>query len=38
MQEFLLDRYGIDSKFIYHPFYPYPIHLEDDNEEENKKL
>ena len=38
MQQFLLDRYGIDSKFIYHPFYQYPIHLEDDNEEENKKM
>ncbi|HKG29650.1 MAG TPA: hypothetical protein VKA91_00140 [Nitrososphaeraceae archaeon] len=38
MQEFLLDRYGIDSKFIYHPFYPYPIPLEDYNEEENKKM
>ena len=34
MQQFLLDRYGIDSKFIYHPFYPYP--LRPDYDEENK--
>jgi glycosyltransferase involved in cell wall biosynthesis len=34
MQQFLRDRYRIESKFIYHPFYPYPIHPHDD--EENK--
>ncbi len=25
MQQFLRDRYGIESNFIYHPFYLYPI-------------
>jgi hypothetical protein len=25
MQQYLEDRYRIESKFIYHPFYPYPI-------------
>ncbi len=39
MQQYLRDRYGIESKFIYHPFYPYPIKLQGDSskeQEENK--
>ncbi len=39
MQQYLHDRYGIGSKFIYHPFYPYPIQQQgdgDDAEEEKK--
>ena len=36
-QQYLRDKYGIDSKFIYHPFYPYSIQQHDDNKgEENK--
>jgi glycosyltransferase involved in cell wall biosynthesis len=47
MQQFLQDKYGIESKFIYHPFYPYPIRREGDRddyddyedvEDENKKM
>ena len=42
MQQYLLDKYGIESKFIYHPFYTYPIPQEgdsdDDVEDENKKM
>lgn len=34
MQQFLRDRYGIESKFIYHPFYPYLVQQGDRNEEE----
>jgi glycosyltransferase involved in cell wall biosynthesis len=38
MQQYLQDKYGIESKFIHHPFYPYPIQQGDDsNEEEDKK-
>ena len=39
MQQYLQDKYGIESKFLYHPFYPYPIPCgdSDDTEEENKK-
>ena len=40
MQQYLQDKYGIESKFIYHPFYPYPIQQQGDNDEvgeENKK-
>jgi len=39
MQQYLRDRYGIESKFIYHPFYPYPVEQQGDNskaQEENK--
>jgi glycosyltransferase involved in cell wall biosynthesis len=39
MQQYLHDRYGIESKFIYHPFYPYPIQHQgdsDDADEEDK--
>jgi glycosyltransferase involved in cell wall biosynthesis len=36
MQQYLRDRYGIESKFIYHPFYPYPIQQHDDEGEESK--
>jgi glycosyltransferase involved in cell wall biosynthesis len=37
-QQYLRDRYGIESKFIYHPFYPYPIqqHANDKEGEEDK--
>jgi glycosyltransferase involved in cell wall biosynthesis len=38
MHQYLQDKYGIESKFIYHPFYPYPIQQNNDDEgEENKK-
>ena len=37
MQQYLRDKYGIESKFLYHPYYPYPVHL-DDQEEENNKM
>ena len=39
MQQYLQDRYGIESKFIRHSFYPYPILRgdSDDTGEENKK-
>ena len=37
MQQFLRDRYGIQSKFIYHPFYPYPVQQRDRNEEEQEE-
>ena len=33
MQQYLQDKYGIESKFIYHPFYPYPIRQEGDGED-----
>jgi glycosyltransferase involved in cell wall biosynthesis len=33
MQQYLQDKYGIESKFIYHPFYPYPIRQEGDRED-----
>jgi len=33
MQQYLLDRYDIESKFIYHPFHSYPIKQHDDDEE-----
>jgi len=39
MQQYLRDKHGIESKFIYHPFYPYPIQQQgdsDDAEEEDK--
>lgn len=32
MQQFLRERYRIESKFIYHPFYPYPVHPDDEEE------
>nr|MDQ3853713.1 hypothetical protein [Thermoproteota archaeon] len=32
MQQFIRDRYGIDSKFIYHPFYLYPIQQADNEQ------
>jgi hypothetical protein len=32
MQQYLRDRYGIESKFICHPFYPYPIQEQNDDE------
>jgi hypothetical protein len=32
-QQFLRDKYGIESKFIYHPFYPYPIQQQGDGKE-----
>jgi glycosyltransferase involved in cell wall biosynthesis len=42
MQQYLRDKYGIESKFIYHPFYPYPIQqegdIDDDVQGENKKM
>jgi hypothetical protein len=39
MQQYLRDRYGIDSKFIYHPFYPYPIQQGAiSNEQEENKM
>ena len=46
MQQYLQDKYGIESKFIYHPFYPYSIEQEgdrddydyDDVEGEEKKM
>ena len=45
MQQYLRDKYGIESKFIYHPFYPYPIRQEGDSDdddnlegEKNKKM
>jgi hypothetical protein len=25
IQHFLKNKYDIDSKFLYHPFYPYPL-------------
>ena len=39
MQQFLQNRYGIESKFIYHPFYPYPIHQQqgDNNADEEQE-
>jgi hypothetical protein len=39
MQQYLQDRYGIESKFICHPFYPYPIEQQGDsrNEQEENK-
>ena len=37
MQQYLQDRYGIESKFIYHPFYPYPIQQHDDDKREENK-
>src|SRR5215210_760471 len=36
MQQYLRDKYGIESKFLYHPYYPYPIQQHDDEGEENK--
>ncbi|MFL6492051.1 MAG: hypothetical protein ACJ70O_03005 [Nitrososphaera sp.] len=39
MQQYLRDRYSIESKFIYHPFYPYHTQQQgdsDDAEEEDK--
>jgi glycosyltransferase involved in cell wall biosynthesis len=40
MQQYLRDRYGIESKFIYHSFYPYLVEQQDDGnddgDEENK--
>ena len=38
MQQYLQDKYGIESKFIRHPFYPYPIlrGYSHDTEEEDK--
>ena len=39
MKQYLRDRYGIDSKFIYHPFYPYPIQQGAiSNEQEENKM
>jgi hypothetical protein len=38
MQQFLRDRYGIESKFIYHPFYPYPIHPDDEEEKKTQAV
>jgi glycosyltransferase involved in cell wall biosynthesis len=37
VQQYLQDRYGIESKFIYHPFYPYPIQQHDDDKREEDK-
>src|ERR671914_2676018 len=40
MQQYLQDKYGIESKFICHPFYPYPIEQQGDSrneQEENKR-
>src|SRR5215210_2837843 len=39
MQQYLRDKHGIESKFIYHPFYPYPIQQQGDSDdaEEGKK-
>ena len=39
MQQFLRNIYGMESKFIYHPFYPYQIQQQQgdgEEEEENK--
>ncbi|HKI07977.1 MAG TPA: hypothetical protein VKA09_06250 [Nitrososphaeraceae archaeon] len=32
------DRYGIESKFIYHPFYPYPIQHHDEEEKKTQAV
>ena len=37
MQQFLQNRYGMESKFIYHPFYPYQIQQQGDGEEEEEE-
>lgn len=37
MQQFLRNRYGMESKFIYHPFYPYQIQQQGDGEEEEEE-
>jgi glycosyltransferase involved in cell wall biosynthesis len=38
MQQYLRDRYGIESKFIYHPFYPYPIQHHDEEEKKTQAV
>ncbi len=38
MQQYLRDKYGIESKFIYHPFYPYSIRREGDSDDDNNNL
>jgi hypothetical protein len=34
MQQYLQDKYGVESRFIHHPFYPYPTRQGDDDSNE----